>query len=288
MDSIFAAIIILLLIYRLLIIPINEALHFNSLWINTLDAMTLGALVTALATVVLAMANGIYLKRVGDQIKQNNKNINISKDKIVLEGYIKEMDSIVGPLWSKSEALRSYEPIHINNWESDWDKAEKFWELINGSKYLVPKALRSDLQIYMLAYKRQKDLLIEKRAQLRRVNSVRRETPLSPGFMMALPAVDISVYSPPVPLDSTGYLGYVERISHIIDNLENQSEIKIALTDYLKVIKEDEYIYTLVYNNKTIRTTITDVRQKLIDAINQRYADLEQWIENLRNEIENQ
>ena len=234
-----------------------------------MDAVTIGTIITALATAVLAIINWGYLQRVDSQIEQNNTNISITKNKILQESYIKETDSIVGPLKSRLGYFKSYEPLYLL--ETEEAKASEFWDNIKKNKFLAPKDLRVIIEKYLLV----------KEIQDRELQKIRYEIRQSTNSAQIH---EINKLINPAPVND-GYGTYLKNIENAVAEFGHGTDLSNKL-NYFHQMSQEGYNYKFSAENESVITSVKSERYDLEIAVKKRYNYLEQKIEELRTEIE--
>lgn len=221
------------------------------------------------------MKNQLVLNQ--EQIKQNNENIFITKNKILQESYLKEMDSIIGPLKSKIGNYQYYEPIHVT--PENEKEASLFWENIKKNKYLVPKDLRDLIERYLMVIDVQKkeiQMTRYKINELIRHGEATDKASLSKKDLSAFKIIDMSCIGP-APVNE-GFGSYLAKLEEFRKS-PNSDLAKEFI--YFHDIAQEGYVFRYANNH-----SVKDTRFDLEEALTNRYNYLENTIEKLRIEIE--
>lgn len=251
-------------------------------------------IVTAIGTAALAITTWLYrndVKRQGkimekqvdlvqEQVIQNNENIVITKNKVLQESYLKEMDSIVGPLRSKIGKYQYYEPIHVTL--ENEKEASLYLENIKKNKYLVPKDLRDPIERYLMVLDVQRKVISRIRYEINEMNHPHGEA-ANVAFLSKTDLsksesniIDMS-YIGPAPVNE-GFGSYLKNIEDLMKSTNEDLAKKLS---YFRDIAQEGYGFGDA-NNYSVRDTRFDLEK----AATARYNYLENAIEKIRMEIE--
>lgn len=208
--------------------------------------------VLAIATIALAWENH-RLSR------DSRKNIEISKNNLMEQHLIKEMENIIKPLYEKRDNFSDLESRYpfIND-------PYNLWKKIETNKYLANKDVRRDIELYLRT-------IDEMREKFRLVTDN-----ISEAFRKEKD--EIPEYIGDMHRD-TIYSGYLQNINSsptlrekdeqaikIIDSLKHNSELRKYFIEYIELIKS---------NNLALMRN--DLRNKIIN----RYMELEEEIDRI-------
>jgi len=237
---------------------------------------------------VLAIINWRYLQRVDSQVEQNKVNINITRNKILQESYLKEMDSVLGPLKSRIGYFKYYEPLYLQ--KTDEANATEFRENIKKNKFLVPKKLRLIIEKYLLVCENQSNeirkMRYEIREEINRMTKMAKQGSSQTQTSHEGPQKEHEIINliGPAPVNE-GYGTYIKNIEDWIKHYPN-SDLSKKLSYFLD-IAHDGHKYTFLSEDHSIIITSVELeRGELEAAIKERYNYLEQKVEELRTEIE--
>jgi hypothetical protein len=101
----------------------------------------------AVATVLLAVAT--FLLAI-----DSNKNIKISKNNLLEEHLVKEMEELIKPIYMERGKFEYYEFVHVPYYDETKDfqrweeEAHDFWDRLEANRYLASKDLRDIIEDY--------------------------------------------------------------------------------------------------------------------------------------------
>lgn len=209
---------------------------------------TLLLVASTTASIGLLIVTFFYTRYTSQMVKD-------ASNKARQDGFLKEMDSIVGPLKSRIGKYQYYEPIYIT---SEYKKsASDFSENIKKNKYLVPKDLRDLIDNYFIALEKHEVML----------RGIRYRLKQSPDYKDVMSSVG------PAPVNEGNY-SYLQNIYTLIKSYPDLT----GDLNYFHDIAQEGYIFD--------GYSIKDARTKLEDAVKSRYNYLENTIEQLRIELE--
>lgn len=185
-----------------------------------------------------------------------SKMVKDARNKALQDGFIKEMDSIVGPLKSRIGNYQYYEPTYIT--PKNKKCAFEFSENIKKNKYLVPKDLRDLIDNYFTALDKHE---VE-------IRGIRYRMEQSPHYL------DVMPYIGPVPVNE----GNGNYLKYILTLCESYPDLKSDLRSLHDIVQEG---YTFKDGS-----SIKGARDDLENAVKKRYNYLENIIEQLRIELE--
>jgi hypothetical protein len=217
---------------------------------------TLLLVASTTASIGLLIVTSLYTIHTSKMVKD-------ARNKALQDGFLKEMDSIVGPLKSRIGKYQYYEPIYIT---PEYEKAaSEFSENIKKNKYLVPKDLRVLIDNYFIALEMHE-------VELRKIRYELKQLPLSEYVMP---------YIGPAPVNE-GNGSYLENIRSYIRALDPNSDPNRDFTNKLT------YFHDIVQEGHTFegKYSIKNARFDLEEAVKIRYTDLEDIIESLRIELD--
>lgn len=243
---------------------------------NQSDAMT----TQAKTMMDQAEIMGKQVDLIQEQVKQNNENIVITRNKILQDSYLKEMDSIIGPLRSKIGKYQYYEPIHVT--PENEREASLFWEKIKKNRYLVPKDLRDLIERYLTVLEVQGKEIRKTRYELEEMTHPHGEA-ANEAFLSKMDLsksasniIDTS-YIGPAPVDE-GLGSYLKKIEDLAKSPNKDLANRLR---HFHSIAQEGYGFKDA-NNYSVKNTRFDLEKAGTD----RYNYLENTIEKLRTEIE--
>jgi len=221
------------------------------------------------------------------------------RNRILQESFIKEMDSIIGPLESRAGRYKNYEPLYLQ--DNDRPKATAFWENIKKNKFLAPENLRLLIENYLTIFEEQEKELRKTRYEIResrkeafkKIQVAANDDPMitkskaRDGEQLAgtLVSEHINALIRIAPSDE-GYGTYVKDLENIIAFWGPELDLSKKM-NYFRELSQEGYIYRFARNDRgPVIDSIINTRSTLEAAVKQRYSDLEQCIEELRAESE--
>jgi hypothetical protein len=250
--AIFAAIIsfALLLFY---------VIYHNFLILPEIDSLTWATLILAIATIVLAFMTYLLAK-------DSSKNIKLSKENLIGQHLLREMDQLIKPLYENRNNFEELESCH----EVTPNK-ESFWKKRESDKYLAPKDLRHLIEEYLgidkEMYKRMVDINND-------IWEILDHSPHADKYR----DLKSSIYSEGTSRYNFHLVGSAERgfwlehVNELIANLEPDSKIFEYVTQLKDLVESDK--------------DLTEKRKKLIEMVEARYKELEYMIDNIRASLE--
>jgi hypothetical protein len=193
--------------------------------------------------------------------------------------YLREMDSIIGPLRSKIGKYQYYEPIHVT--PENENEASLFWENIKKNKYLAPKDLGDLIERYLMVLDVQRKEIRRMRYEINEMirphGEAANEAFLSKTDLSksASNIIDMS-YIGPAPVNE-GFGSYLKKIEVLKKSPNRDLANKLS---YFHDIAQEGYIFRDA-NSYSVRDTRFDLEKAVIE----RYNYLENTIKKLRMEI---
>jgi len=256
---------------------------------------------TAAATIALAFSTFILAS-------DSRNNIQLSKDTVLGEHLIQEMQGLIQLLYTRRDEYEYLERVHIPyfNVEEDlreWqDRAEDFWKDIDANKYLAPNGLRHLIEDYIKIneewYNKYKEVFNKL------VISLHKEDPEELKNILHLTPKDLHLVEFPVIFDDrfknltkhtpsdVRLVGFPVIFDYRFKNLPQKSikeerikEINELIgqldpeSDFTKHVKE---FLALIHEDTVLEAKRSDLRAKVID----RYAELEVKIDKIEAYLE--
>ncbi len=227
----------------------------------------------AFATVLLALAT-LYT------VLNSKRDIEISKNRLMEEYLVREMEELIKPIYMQRNELEYYEYVHVpyydgtRSWETRRDRGYEFWEFIEANRYLALKMLKDLIINYSNVNLEWKNKHIELTNQIR--NALTNE-----GKMNICKDAPEDIYLNPIAT----YFDYrFINLPSTNDKAERKRELK-ELTDQLDTESES---YKLIKKFERLiddDVVLEKARSKFIDEVQNRYETLEKRIDEIRETL---
>jgi hypothetical protein len=245
----------------------NLTLEFTSL-MEILDPVAIATIILALATFALA--------------KDSSKNIKISKDNLLEEHFVKEMENLIKPIYMRRDQLENLEFVHIPYYDGTRDfqrwteEAREFWDLLEADKYLASNDLRDEITDYSQNndkwHKKQKELANRIEGALTREGKLDLclGAPRDGRFDVLSSYFDYRFINLPSSEDKDERKQQIKELS---DQLNPNSESFNLIKDFVQLIDDD--------------IVLKDKRTTFKDSVMDRYEKLKKEIDEIRKNLEN-
>ena len=277
--------------YKLMIdllsgIPIIELIIFlKSFYVlmvlPEMDSLTFATFILAFATIALALMT--YLLS-----KDSTKNIKLSKENLVEQHLLREMEQLIKPLYKERKNFEDLEVTHAYH----RPKAILFWKKRETDKYLAPNDLRHLIEEYLIfdneLYNKynaifNKIWVIVDSDEIERIRDHEMHAPddlFQPYIPPSVKYEELKKFlnvgligssHSHLPL-SDERISWLEKVDELITKLEPGSEI-LSCVNEIKVLVENDII-------------LKAKREALIDKIEARYRELERKIDNIHESLD--
>lgn len=269
-DGLFTWILLIGLVYNVFNLYILSILP-------KIDSLTFATLILAIATIALAWENHRLSK-------DSSKNIKISKDNLVEQHLLKEMEQLIKPLYENRKNFENLEFIHAYT-KSD---VVSFWKKRESDKYLATKDLRQAIEAYLKINNDYNEKYTNINTNITkifdkdycdRMSNVKRISPLE---MQIQP----NKYA---ELKDFLYPGVGGRYSSHLPHSSEKDPWLQKIDEFIKKVEPDSEIYrcieklrSLVENDKALK----DKRENLVKIIEKRYGELEEKIDKLHDSLD--
>jgi hypothetical protein len=248
-----------------------------------MDSLTIATFILAFATIALALMN--YLS-----IKDSNKNIKISKENLIEQHLLREMEQLIKPLYENRKEFEYLEQIHAYS----RSEAIDYWKKREADKYLAAKDLRLSMEEYLAIdnelYKKYKYIVdkiwaIFDKDQNERTRIVEQEMRAS-GNLFRPPNSPSDKYEELKNFLFSGIGGryshnlprsserssWLEKVDELITKLEPDSEILLCVKEIKDLVEDD--------------INLKAKREGFIKKVETRYSELEEKIDNIHESLD--
>jgi hypothetical protein len=226
----------------------------------------------AIATILLAAATFAL-------VRDSSKNIEISKNNLVEERLVKEMEDLIKPIYMERDVLEYREWVHVPYYDETrsyelWkEEAKEFWNRLEADRYLAPADLRKLIQDYSQTNKdwlaKQERLAKLIKDALTKENKIKlcKDAPRDhydvwPGYF------DYRFINLPGSKDKDKRK---EEIKELTDGLDPASESIKYIEEFVRLIDED--------------TILEAKRSSFKEKVIERYGELEREMDKVRNSL---
>ena len=204
----------------------------------------------AIATILLAAATFAL-------VKDSSKNIEISKNNLLEEHLVKEMEKLIKPLYKNRDELEYYELVHAFAYK----EAQDFLSDIEANKYLAHKELRILIESYLKINREEYDKYTNIKGKVWQA------------YFDGEAKNGIEIYRDFERLPTGDKYEHILYYEMIVEKFTKPgSDLRKSIQEFIKLIKED--------------TNLKSERSNLQDKVIDRYNELEKKIEEIRDALE--
>jgi len=276
-------------VYGILCWIVVMIINYNVILINNnhfiLNGFSIGAeWYTAIGTLVLAFATYLMVRESKKVSAISRDNIKITKNVIVEQRFVKEMD-LIGLLFSNKLKWEVYEPLHVDqNDEKKEKEASEFWKEIKKNRYIAPNDLRNLINKYLKIIESSSDEVQRMRHSISK--SIRENIgDIDPNFQEFLRnQLGERGFIKPLPLEESlnaEHKSNWTEFQKYLNSTQPGSILSSQTNEYISILNKN--IFDIRINQQIEKLDLSSIRNDFRKAIEARYDELERDIDELRS-----